>query len=104
MAHYIAHFSCNASAWPSDHDDEMAIWKEMVGEATDLASSGGPVKFAGWTSNTEGFALLEAESKAEVIRLCARFWPMFTNDIREVVPIAEAGPAILAGTAEGWKR
>ncbi|MCG8583985.1 MAG: hypothetical protein MI757_04650 [Pirellulales bacterium] len=102
MAHYIAHFTCNPSAWPKGHDEEMAVWKEMVGEATDLVEGEGPVKFTGWVSNTEGYALLETDSKAEVIRLCARFWPLFHNDIQELVPVSEAGPAILAGTAEGW--
>lgn len=47
--------------------------------------------------------LLEADTKAEVIGVCARFWPYFRNDIMEIVPTAEAGPAILAGAMEGWE-
>lgn len=76
----------------------------MVSDATDLVEDDSPVKFTGWISNTEGYVLLEANSKAEVIQVCARFWPLFHNDIMEIVPVAEAGPAILAGAIEGWEK
>ena len=104
MPMYITHFTCNAAAWPTDHEGELAAWKVMVGDASELVEEGSPVKFSGWISNTEGYALLEASSKVEVIKLCARFWPLFHNDIMEIVPIAEAGPAILAGASEGWRK
>ncbi|MCP4327237.1 MAG: hypothetical protein GY791_02210 [Alphaproteobacteria bacterium] len=104
MPMYINHFTCNAAAWPTDRDREIAAWTDMVGAADELVEGPSAVKFTGWISNTEGYVLLEADSKAEVIRLCAKFWPLFHNDIMEIVPTAEAGPAILAGTREGWER
>jgi len=103
MPHYINHFTCNPNAWPADRKGQIAAWKAMVGDANQLVDKDSPVKFTGWISNTEGYVLLEANSKAEVIQICARFWPHFHNDIMEIVPEAEAGPAILAGATEGWE-
>jgi hypothetical protein len=103
VPHYINHFTCDPSAWPNDHAGEIEIWKKMVGDADQLVEEDSPVIFTGWISNTEGYVLLEADTKAEVIGVCARFWPYFHNDIMEIVPTAEAGPAILAGATEGWE-
>ncbi len=104
MPYYINHFTCSAAAWPKDRDGEIAAWTDMVGDASELVEGESPVKFTGWISNTEGYVLLEAASKAEVIGICAQFWPLFHNDIMEIVPTAEAGPAILAGAKRGWER
>ncbi len=103
MPHYINHFTCDPGVWPKDHEGEIAVWKKMVGDADQLVEEDSPVIFTGWISNTEGYVLLEADSKAEVIQVCAQFWPYFHNDIMEIVPTAEAGPAIVAGATEGWK-
>ena len=103
MPRYISHFTCNTSAWPTDHKGQIAAWTEMTRDSNELVEGDSAVKFTGWISNTEGYVLLEADSKAEVIRLCAKFWPLFNNDIMEVVPTAEAGRAILAGATEGWQ-
>ena len=104
MPHYINHFTCNSDAWPTDHEKQMAVWQAMVGDADKLVQEDSPVKFTGWISNTEGYVLVEADSKAEVIGVCARFWPFFHNDIMEIVPTAEAGAAILAGVKQGWEK
>jgi len=102
MPHYINHFTCNSGSWPSDRKDHIGAWRAMTADASQLVEEDSPVKFTGWISNTEGYVLLEAASKADVIQVCARFWPLFHNDIMEIVPQAEAGPAILAGVTEGW--
>lgn len=104
MPMYVNHFTCKADVWPKDREGEIAVWEAMVGDAKALVEEDSPVKFTGWISNTEGYVLLEAGSKAEVIGICARFWPYFHNDIMEIVPTGEAGPAILAGVKEGWER
>lgn len=104
MPHYINHFTCNPGAWPIDRKEHIEAWKAMVADANQLVDDDSPVKFTGWINNTEGYVLLEADSKAEVIRLCARFWPLFHNDIMEIVPEAEAGAAIMAGVTEGWEK
>ncbi len=104
MPMYINHFICDAASWPADHEAAVKAWTDMVGDAVDLVEKDSPVKFTGWISNSEGYVLLEADSKAEVIEVCARFWPLFHNDIMEIVPMAEAGPAIIAGTKQGWQK
>ncbi|MEM7445050.1 MAG: hypothetical protein AAF414_17145 [Pseudomonadota bacterium] len=100
---YINHFTCDPTAWPADRKGQIDVWRYMVGDADALVEEDSPVKFTGWVSNSEGYVLLEAGSKAEVIQICAKFWPYFHNDIMEVVPTAEAGKAILAGVKEGWE-
>ncbi len=52
----------------------------------------------------EGYATLEAASKAVAIQVAAAFFPFFTQTIEELVPWSEASAAILAGVraaAEG---
>ena len=101
MSTYMTHFRCNYEAWPADKGKQRTAWTNILGDADDNVKDGS-VKFIGWVNNTEGYALLEASSKADVIRICARFWPLFHNDIIELVPAAEAGEAILEGVAKGW--
>ena len=103
MPVYLTHFKCNPSAWPIDHEAQVKVWSEMVKESAQLVKDESAVKFSGWINNTEGYALVEAESKTEVIPLCAQFWPYFHNEIMELIPTSEAGPAILAGTTKGWQ-
>ena len=104
MPMYVNHFKVNPTSWPVDREGLIAAWKDMVADADQLVQEDSPVKFTGWISNSEGYVLLEADSKAEIIGICAKFWPMFHNDIMEIVPTAEAGPAILAGITEGWEK
>ncbi len=49
-----------------------------------------------WTSNTEGYAILEAPSKATAVGVATPFFPFFSQEILEVVPWEEAIGAILA--------
>ncbi len=104
MPLYLTHFTCEPPVWPRDRKEELAAWAANVKEANALVEADSAVKFSGWINNSEGYALVEAPSKTDVIRLCAKFWPLFRNDITEIVPTAEAGAAILAGVAEGWER
>ncbi|MCP4329102.1 MAG: hypothetical protein GY791_11765 [Alphaproteobacteria bacterium] len=72
----------------------------MLTEGKDDVEAG-TVRFAGWVNNSEGYGIVEAPSKTDVIRLCAELWPMVHNDINEIVPLREARSAIIAGTKEG---
>jgi hypothetical protein len=96
----LPHFTCNYEAWPTDKAGQKTAWTKIIRDTADNVREGGPVKFIGWVSNTEGYALLDANSKADVIKICVRFWPLFHNDIMEMVPTVEAGDAILAGVSE----
>ena len=103
MPMYLTHFKCEPSAWPTDHEEQVKIWGTMVKDAEQMVKDESAVKFTGWINNTEGYSLLEAESKTEAIGLCAQFWPYFHNEIMELVPTSEAGPAVLAGATKGWQ-
>ena len=103
MPTYLCRFKANPSAWPVDRKGQVEVWSSIIKDAHNLTEGEGPVKFIGWANNTEGYGLHEATSKAEAIRLCAKFWPYFYNEILELVPTPEAGDAILKGATEGWE-
>ncbi len=103
MPTYITHWTCDPGEWPTQRSDLICMWNEMLAEGEDDLEVG-TVKFAGWISNSEGYGIVDAKSKADVIRLCAKFWPMVHNDINEIVPLNEAAPAILEGTKAGWEK
>ncbi len=96
IAKYIIHFEANAEAWPTDPAAVLAIWEGVVPAATALLDAG-TLSTIDWTSNTEGYATLEASSKAVVLEVTAAFFPLFNQSIEEVVPWAQATTAILAG-------
>ena len=103
MPIFLTHYKAIAADWPTNRDREIAVWRSMAGHSKELVEDDSAVKFSGWISNSEGYSVVEADSKAEVIRLCAKFWPYFHNEIHELVPTDVAGPAILAGAIEGWE-
>ena len=96
MAKYIIHFQANPEAWPNDPAAVLGLWEGVVSAATALLEAG-TVSTIDWTSNSEGYATLEADSKAGAIEVTAAFFPSFSQSIEEVVPWAEASAAILAG-------
>ena len=103
MSKYIIHFTANPEAWPTDPAAALGLWEGVVGAATALLE-GGTLSTIDWTSNTEGYATLNADSKAGVIEVTAAFFPLFNQTIEELVPWAEATAAILTGAraaAEG---
>ena len=103
MAKYIIHFKTNVEAWPTDPAAVLALWEGVVGAGTAMIDAG-TISTVDWTSNMEGYATVEADSKAAAIEVGAAFFPFFSQSIEEVVPWAEATAAILAGAraaAEG---
>lgn len=103
MAKYIIHFKANPEAWPTDPAAVLALWEGALGAATAMIDAG-TISMIDWSSNAEGYATLEADSKAGAIEVSAAFFPFFSQSIEEVVPWAEATAAILAGAraaAEG---
>ncbi len=96
MAKYLVHFKANPSGWPSDPSEILTMWEGVVAGVNQLLEQG---LFEGiyWVSNLEGYGLTDAESKAAVIRMATPFFPLFTQDIMELTPHAEAGEALLAG-------
>ena len=50
-----------------------------------------------WVSPLEGYALGEFGSKAEAIQMCVPFFPLFSQEVMELSPHAEASQAIRDG-------
>ena len=96
VAKYIIRFKTNADAWPADPAEVLALWEGVVGGGSALIE-GGTLQEISWTSGLEGYAIMEASSKDAVIGVTTPFFPLFDQEIDEVVPWAEATSAILSG-------
>ncbi len=96
MAKYIIRFKTNPEAWPTDPAEVFALWEGVVGAGTALLE-GGTLAEISWTSTLEGYAIMEASSKDAALGVATPFFPLFNQEIDEVVPWAEATSAILAG-------
>jgi muconolactone delta-isomerase len=96
MPKYMVHFKADPSSWPSDPSEILTMWEGVVAGANQLLEQG---LFEGnyWVGPHEGYALIDAESKAAVIRMTTPFFPLFTQHIMELTPHPEAGEALLAG-------
>jgi hypothetical protein len=96
MAKYLIHFHANANAFPTDPAATVEVWEGVIGAGSAMIEAG---VFASieLTSNMEGYATVEADSKAGAIQATSAFFPYFTQTIEEIVPWAEASAAILAG-------
>jgi len=96
MPKYIVHYKVNPSGWPSDPSEVLAMWEGALAGAKQMQEQG-LFEEINWVSNLEGYAVTEADSKAAVIGRVAAFFPLFTQDVMELTPHAEASEAILAG-------
>lgn len=96
MPKYIVHYKVNPSGWPGDPSEVLALWEGALAGANQMLEQG-LFEDINWVSNLEGYAVAEADSKAAVMRMVAAFFPLFTQDVMELTPHAEASEAILAG-------
>ena len=96
MAKYIINYQANPAAWPVDPAERLALWEGVIAGAQALLDSG-TLSEINFTSNLAGYTTLEAASKAAAVEIGAAFFPLFTQEILEVLPWDEAKAAILAG-------
>ena len=96
MANYIIRFKTNPEAWPADPAQVLALWEGVIGGGNALIE-GGILAEINWTSNLAGYAIMEASSKDAVFGAVTPFFPLFDQEIDEVVPWAEGSSAILSG-------
>ena len=94
MAKYIIRFKVNPEAWPTDQAGALKAWEGVVGGGTALLESGTLAEI-NWTSNLAGYAIMEATSKSAALGVATPFFPLFNQEIDEVLPWAEAIAAIL---------
>ena len=96
MPLYQLHYKANPVLWPSDPKENLAMWEETSQAAEDLLASG-TMHDLHLVTPTEGYARVKAESKTAALAIAASFFPMFTNDVVELVPWNEAkGPVLEA--------
>ena len=84
----------NPSSWPTDPKALLTLM-EKVTAGGDMLLKSGAMKEIGSFSSTEGYALVEAESKANVLEITAAFNPFFTETIHEIVPWEQGTQAML---------
>ena len=87
-------FKANPTAWPSDPKQILAIWEGTMAGSDQLFKEG-QLKEVGWFTNTEGYAVVESDSKDKVLEIVNHFFPFFSQEIHEIVPWERAKEALL---------
>jgi hypothetical protein len=85
MPKYMILFKSNTSAWLSDPKQVLAIWEGTIA-GSDRRFKEGQLKEVGWFTNTEGYAIVESDSKDKVLEVVNHFFPFFSQEIHEIVP------------------
>ena len=88
-------YKANASAWPTDRKQILAITEGVVAGADQLIKTGA-VKEIGWFTTEAGYAILEANSKEAVLQTVAPYFPLYSQDIQEIVSWEKGKEALLA--------
>ena len=85
MATYQIHFKANPALWPTGPKEKLAISEGVFQGADDLLAMGAMQEVC-WVSASERYARVEANSAAGALAVCAMFFPMFRQEIQELVP------------------
>ena len=94
MARYLVLWKANPSAWPTDPKQTLDILEGVTGAGSGMLA-GGVIAELAWLTPQQGYALFEADSKAAVLAMVQGFFPLYTQEIHEVVPWEEGRDAIL---------
>lgn len=94
MATYQLHFQANPTLWPNDPQQLLALWEQAF-QACDALIETGAMQAPRFVNTTEGYVLVEADSKSAALAVAAQFFPNWTNEIDELVPWNDAKEAIL---------
>lgn len=91
---YLVTWKTNASAWPTDPKQVLAILEAVFAGADQLLESG-TAKELNWLTAQEGYGIFEADSKATVLGLVQGFFPLYDQNVREVASWESTKQAIL---------
>ena len=97
MSRYLVLWKANASVWPVDPKQALAVLEGAAAGGDQLLASGG-LKELGWLTAEEGYGIFEADSKESVLAMVEPFFPYYSQDIREIVSW-EAGKQAILGSA-----
>jgi hypothetical protein len=95
MSKYMILYKAIPSAWPTDPKQVLAIWEGVISGSDQLFKEG-QLKEVGWFTNTEGYAIVESDSKDKVLGIVNHFFPFYSQEIHEIVPWEKAKEALLA--------
>lgn len=96
MPKYVIEFAANPAAWPSDPKQVLATWEGVL-DGAEMLIKEGLIEEVNWFSGTEGFAIIEARTKADAVGIVTPFFPLFSQQIREIVAFDDAKQSIIAG-------
>jgi len=95
MPKYMILFKANPSSWPNDPKQVLTVIQGVLAGADQLFKMGA-LKEVGWFSPQDGYAVFEAESKDKVMGMVAGFFPLYSQEIREVVSWEKGKEALLS--------
>lgn len=102
MSRYLILFEAENSLFPTDLKELLHLWEGILAGADQLFNLG--MKDLGWFSPREGYAIIEAESKAKLLGLVSAFFPLYNQEIREIASHAEAKEELLASARRSAQR
>jgi len=99
MSRYVVTWNANASAWPTDPKQALAVL-DMAAGGGDQLRAAGAIKEMGWFTPQSGFAIFEADSKEAILGMVQGFFPYYSQEIRELVPWETGTKAMLASARQ----
>jgi len=84
----------------ADGSDRKIKVSEGAFQGADDLLAAGAVQEVCWISSSEGYARVEADSAAGALAICAMFFPMFTQEVQELVPWDVAKNTILGAVRQ----
>ena len=103
MSRYMVLYRANASAWPTDPKQALAVLEGVIAGSDQLLTMGA-LKEVGWFTPQDGYAIFEADSKEKVLGMVQPFFPYYSQDIHEIVPWDKAKEALLGSAREAASR
>ena len=94
MSIYQIHFKANPALWPSDPKENLAMWETAWAGAEAMIASGAMHDLC-FVSASEGYCRVTADAATAALSICATHFPMFTQEIQELVPWDLAKDTIL---------
>ena len=98
MPRYLVTWKANASAWPTDPKQSLAVLQGALAGGT-MMRDAGAIKDIGHFTAEEGYAIFEADSAATVLGMVQPFFPYYSQQVREMVPW-DAGSAAMVESAK----
>src|SRR5436190_20347519 len=94
MSRYLVLYRANASVWPVDSKQSLAVVEGVLAGGDELLRTGVATEI-GWFTAQEGYAIFEADSKDTVLGMLQPFFPHYSQDVHEIVSWDRAKNAIL---------